>query len=247
MGKNQIKRMIDFISSQKARKSLNYEFIKSSRYDEIIHVKHDKSRDGINSADLKTDNFKYRHFKKNNVLGAWRWLGVYEKKELIGDFVFDESKRGVDFGGARGPISLLVDVCDWLEYDIFGRSVRYNNLSEIENDSLDYIWTSHTLEHIKNIEEILVEMRDKMKKGGVLLCHLPAHTCKRWNAGFHKYEDEKGDSSHVHTFFLSGDENLDDMMKEKFVPIDSFISNFFDVENSKYVGDNSILIVARKK
>ncbi|PID52666.1 MAG: hypothetical protein CR972_00780 [Candidatus Moraniibacteriota bacterium] len=246
MGKNQISRIIDFFWYQKAKAKLNLEFINSSEYNKIIRVMYDKSCDGINSANLNTKNFKYRHFKKNHILGAWRWLGVYENRELIKNFVFDESKKGIDFGGARGPISLFADICDWLEYDIFGRKVLYNNLSEIENESLDYIWTSHTLEHIKNIDEIFLEMEKKLKKRGVFLCHVPSYTCKRWNSGIHKYKDEKGDSSHVHTFFLSSQKKVNEV-KNNFVPIDLFVSHFFHVEYSKYVGDNSIFLVAHKK
>ncbi len=50
--------------------------------------------DGANSAELLTKNFKYRHFKKNRVLGAWRWLGVYEKRNLLQKYVFSDDLTG---------------------------------------------------------------------------------------------------------------------------------------------------------
>ena len=92
---------------------------------------------------------------RNDILGAWRWLGLYENRELLSSYVFDKSKKGLDFGGARGPISAHVDICDRLDKDLFGRNTKYHSIEEVEDSSFDYIWSSHTLEHLYDVEYIL--------------------------------------------------------------------------------------------
>lgn len=249
-----IKKLIDNIENneitqkylnKKRKRYLSRKFIMSKEYNSKI-LKFYSKKDGNNSAELKTLNFKLRHHIENKTLGSWRWLGTFENKELISNYVFSKKLKGIDLGGARGPISLNVDICDHLDKDIFGRKVKYNSISSIENNSIDFIWSSHTLEHIPNLEDELKELSKKVKKGGKIILNLPAYSCKRWRSGLHKYEDIKGDSSHLYTFYLSNDKEIDTKEKEYYLAIDKLIKKYFVIEIAKYVGDNSIFIYGEK-
>jgi predicted SAM-dependent methyltransferase len=232
--------MINFI--QKIVISKN--FLSSKQYSLLMHLFFDKKNDGTNSAQNKTANFRLRHFKLNKILGAWRWLGIFEQRHEIMPYIFSE-KKGLDFGGARGPISLQIKLCDRLKLDVFKRKVAYNSLKEISDRSLDYIWTSHTLEHIDSLSKTLSKLKDKLVKGGVLFLHVPSYTCFRWQSGIHNYKDEKGDSSHNYTFYLSKDKS--DNIENSYTPIDSLIlESGFKIKKAEYVADNSIFIKAIK-
>jgi len=204
----------------------------------------DAGRDGRDSAELETTNYRYRHRKKNDILGAWRWLGLYEKRDVVRPYVFSDKLSGVDVGGARGPISMNVDICDRLDTDIFGRPVRFHDLGEIEDASLDYAWSSHTFEHLPGLDAFLNRLRDKLKPGGKLFTLVPAYTCRRWRAGIHHYADGKGDSSHLYTFHLRSDTPSD--INESFCAIDELVGRTLTVEEASMVGDNSIFIHATR-
>jgi SAM-dependent methyltransferase len=205
---------------------------------------YDEAIDGLNSAELLTKNFNYRHFKKGAVLGAWRWMGVYEKRDLLQKYVFSSHLAGLDVGGARGPISLDVDICDRLEKDIFRRRVKYHDISEIPNGSLDYVWSSHTLEHIPKLEEFISRLRDILKDNGKLIILVPAYTCSRWRAGSHTYTDKQGDSSHLYTFCLTSDKNVEEAVG--CCAIDEVVGRYFAVDETEMVGDNSIFLLATR-
>ncbi|MGF6599994.1 SAM-dependent methyltransferase [Paraburkholderia sp. GAS448] len=50
----------------------------------------------------------------------------------------------------------------------------YNNLSHIENNSIDYLYSLNVLEHIENDQDIMNEIYNKIKPGGRLLVYVPA-------------------------------------------------------------------------
>jgi SAM-dependent methyltransferase len=222
-------------------------FLLSDNYKNLMMRYYDSSVDGQNSAELKTRNFCYRHFKKNVLLGAWRWLGVYEKRDLLCSVVLSPALNGLDLGGARGPISLSVSICDRLDKDIFGRKVTFHSLADIEDESLDFIWSSHVLEHVDSIERVIQEILSKLKKGGKFICHVPAYTCTRWRSGIHTYKDCSGDSSHKYTFYLSADPGIKNSEEHNtYLAIDSLVAKYLEIEEAEMVGDNSIFIVATK-
>lgn len=55
----------------------------------------------------------------------------------------------------------------------FGLAV-YSDLSRIENDSLDYVYSLNVLEHIEDDHALLCELYHKLKPGGRLLIYVPA-------------------------------------------------------------------------
>jgi len=237
-------RLVEGWLGRKRRRILTRRFIESGDYSRIMMKHFDPDRDGANSAELRTKNFNYRHFKKNRVLGAWRWLGVYERRSVLADYVFSKSLHGVDLGGARGPVSLEVDICDRLEKDIFGRPVKYSNVNEIPGGSLDYLWSSHTLEHVDDLDGFIRLLSTKLKPEGKLITLVPAYTCTRWRAGRHEYADAHGASDHLYTFCLSGDKEKTGLPDCQ--PIDGLIGRYFHIDDAAMAGDNSIFILATR-
>jgi SAM-dependent methyltransferase len=229
---------------RKRRRTLTRQFIESEDYTRMMMKGFDPEIDGANSAELRTRNFNHRHFKHNRVLGAWRWLGVYENRAVLTDYVFSKGLEGLDLGGARGPISLEVDICDRLEKDIFNRPVRYSNVSQIPEDLLDYVWSSHTLEHIEDLDAFIGSLSTKLKPGGKLITLVPAYTCTRWRAGRHEYADARGASNHLYTFCLAKDTEKTGL--PGCVPIDELIGRHLRIDDATMAGDNSIFIVATR-
>jgi SAM-dependent methyltransferase len=218
-------------------------FIESKKYSYLMSRFYSEE-DGLMSAELRTKNFYYRHHIKNEILGAWRWLGLLENKEWLCALVFDESKRGLDFGGARGPISSTVDICDRLARDLFGNPTPYRSLDEVEDNSFDYIWSSHTLEHIDEIAPVLDSFRQKLRRDGVVVLHLPSYTCVRWRSTIHRYSDAAGDSSHKHTFCLAEDRNKTEGL-DAVTEIDTLAGNHLDLISARMCGDNSIFMILK--
>ena len=56
-------------------------------------------------------------------------------------------------------------------------------VSDLEDDSLDYVFSSHCLEHIENWRETLREWIEKLKPGGILFLYLPHPDCAIWWPG----------------------------------------------------------------
>jgi SAM-dependent methyltransferase len=134
-----------------------------------------------------------RHFHTGpdfRSIGAWRWDGIYKHRKIIAKHVFDEKQVGVDFGGWHGPIGGYSKIIDFY---------AQNTMNMEKDDSLDYIFTSHTLEHIYNIEPLIRQMYKKLKKGGRIMVHQPRYTKEVWRAYYAP--------DHVHTFMLAEDAN----------------------------------------
>jgi len=189
-------------------------------------------------AEQETLNYIYRHNHLNKILGAWRWEPLFlYRKELL-PIIFKETNRGIDFGGGAGPISLASTIVDLGSKDIFFRDIIYNRLSEIEFNT-DYIFSSHTLEHIKVLPKIMSQFQRILKNGGNLILLLPSYSCHRWRAGNHtnkKYID------HQWTFKLS-DTQLEEVIPN-ILQIDTLVEEYFKVIIKEYSGDNCIFIFA---
>ena len=189
-----------------------------------------RRKEFINAAEDKNLNFLFRHKIIHKILGPWRWAPCYEYKDLLIPIIFNQELRGIDFGGGRSSISKNTPVVDRLAK--INNSIAYENIHEINDKSLDYIYTSHTLEHIMEFNKILSSFQSKLKPEGDLFLIVPAYTCKRWKAGIHKYEDKVGGNQHVVTF------SLDDT----YTNILSSVQQHFSVKKADYCGDNSIFI-----
>ena len=56
-----------------------------------------------------------------------------------------------------------------------------NRIEDIQNESQDYVFSSHCLEHILEWEKALDTWISKIKPGGILFLYLPHPSCKLWH------------------------------------------------------------------
>lgn len=232
--------------------SLDYftkDYLLSDDYVNDMMVNTDMSYDDyikfLFDAEPSTFNYVYRHNPKasdiSKKLGGWRWKGLFTYRKEIVPILYDNNLKGVDFGGSQRPISNHLDIVDLEQKDYYNRPIKYNSLKQIEGE-LDFIFSSHTLEHIPNLEEILDDMFQSLKNGGKLILNLPSYTCKRWRADSGQ---DMGGTLHVHTFKLSKTELTDNI--KHLINIDSLLKDKgFNIEVSEYTGDNSIIVICKK-
>lgn len=225
---------------RKRQETLNKAYLGSDGYDQIM--KHLADRDDFatytNDAEERSDNFVYRHMRCHKILGCWRWKVLWQKRDLLLPVLFDEQKIGIDFGGANGPVSLHALTVDFAPVDTFNRVVKYKNLTDVE-EKVDYIFSSHTLEHIGDLDAIFEDMKKILKPGGNLYFHVPAYTCVRWRSGLHT---NRAFNDHAWTFHLGGDKMDEDIINP--MAFDQKVAQHFKLESAEYVGDNSIFVRA---
>ena len=214
------------------------EWLRSPSYQDEMSVGLNGSQPGLNEAMDETPSYNHRHRVANRTLGVWRWRGMQEHRDLLLE-LFEGDKLVVDLGGAACPLGLGATVVDMLRMDNSGERVNFSRMSELPGPA-DVVFTSHCLEHIENLDEVLEEIRDGMSEGGHFVSFVPAWTCVRWRSGVH---ENSIFNDHAWTFALSGDE-LPDLDRVK--RIDDEVSKFFEVSAAEYCGDNSIFIHATK-
>lgn len=214
---------------------IDKDFIYSDIYEKIMfsHLP-----DDANMYDLcTTKNFKER----NRVvwLGAWRWFSLYQYRDIISMYIFSDMK-GVDFGGGGGPVAPNVPICDIRKKDRFDRPIEFEN-GKLPENTFDYIFTNHTLEHIQNVEDAVNMFYNSLKEDGIIIIILPYITCKRWEA--------KNGNSHIWNMYLSIDKNSHYYSEMKrFIEIDTLLYNKnFRLLKSEYCWDNSMFILGIKR
>ena len=218
-------------------------YLRSDEYRELMsrHVPYDQDY-GLHEAQTGTKSFMFRSFEVDHILRVFRWRGVQEHLDLILQEITDPARLVVDLGGAASPFGLGSVVVDQLPVDCDGKPVPYRSLDDLPGPA-DVILSSHTLEHIPELDQELARIRDALKPGGKLIALLPAFSCERWRAGNHSHASF-GD--HVWTFGLSDTPNLPDGLVN-YVEVDELVARFLTVESASYCGDDSIFLVAGKR
>lgn len=84
--------------------------------------------------------------------------------------------KGLDIGGGKWPLKGAILVDD-------NQDMNAYNLSGFVDNSLDYVFSSHCLEHLMRWEEALTLWIRKIKVGGVLFLYLPHESMKMWRPG----------------------------------------------------------------
>ena len=226
--------------ARKRQETLKRSFLASKEYDAMM-TQDSRSSDFANytnDAEERSPNFVYRHMRCHMILGCWRWKALWQKKDELLPVLFDENLKGIDFGGANGPVSLHSLTVDFAPKDTFNRSVKFKNLTDVP-EPVDYIFSSHTLEHIPDLDSIFTQMKQVLKPGGKLFFHVPAWTCTRWRSGLHT---NRAFNDHAHTFHMSTDTMADDIINP--MAFDSKVAEHFSIKSAEYVGDNSIFVAA---
>lgn len=161
-------------------------------------------------------------------VGVWRWHGIYEHRDRILDIV-RQADSVVDLGGASGPLGYGATIVD-PESDL-------TSLYDIEGQ-VDVVFTSHTLEHLRDVELALSDIAAKVVPGGYLIAHVPS--CRRVELRAENWPH------HYQTFFLHGE----DEPQAGWVALDTLIeAHGFEVEFAEYVVPNTdnIIIIARRE
>lgn len=84
--------------------------------------------------------------------------------------------KGLDIGGGKWPLAGAIVVDD-------GQDMNAYNLSSVADNSLDYVFSSHCLEHLARWEDALALWIRKIKAGGILFLYLPHASMKMWQPG----------------------------------------------------------------
>jgi predicted SAM-dependent methyltransferase len=224
---------------KKREELLNKGFLESDGYHELM-TKYSSSNfvSDKNDAEEHSKNFLFRHMKFHKILGGWRWKVMWEKREMLLATIYNKNLRGIDFGGANGPVSLHTDIVDFATTDSFKRVVKYNSFDSLDFKA-DFLYSSHTLEHVSNLDEVFAEMKMHLKPGAKLYLHVPAYTCHRWQSGVHT---NKKFNDHAWTFHLSTDPIEEEITNLH--AFDTTVAKHFKINSAEYVGDNSIFVIA---
>jgi SAM-dependent methyltransferase len=148
-------------------------------------------RSPVESLPDSPDLFRaYRSLYQNPDLerksGGWVYLGNFYPDYLTvggaSHAIFREALKfcrgsGIDIGGGFWPLPNAVPVDKWCGPGL-GRFT-----SDFKDGSLDYIFSSHCLEHIENWLEALEEWVKKLKPGGIIFLYLPHPDCAIWRPG----------------------------------------------------------------
>lgn len=83
---------------------------------------------------------------------------------------------GIDIGADKWPLPGAIPIHDEPQRNAY-------KLDSFADNSLDYVFSSHCLEHLDNWHEALSLWISKLKIGGVLFLYLPHKAMKLWNPG----------------------------------------------------------------
>lgn len=132
----------------------------------------------------------YRFFNKNPEMQRWKGGWIYKGRKypdylFMGGAafaIFNKAKKlldgnGVDIGAGYWTYPGAVSI-DTQRGEGFS-----NSINDFEDGSLDYIFSSHCLEHILNWKKELKHWKKKLKIGGLLFLYLPHSDCEIWHSG----------------------------------------------------------------
>lgn len=158
-------------------------------------------------------------------VGAWRWPLVSKHRELILREL--EGKRAIDFGGLAGSVGYGAIVVD--------HGAEYRAIYDVPGQ-VDTVFTSHTLEHVEDVETCLGCIRRKLTTGGALIAQVPS-----W-----RFESLRAENwpHHVHTFRLSC--RVDPEAPARYTALDVLVSGWAEIELAEDDGE-CILLIARKR
>jgi hypothetical protein len=131
--------------------------------------------------------------------GGWEYKGrFYQDYLTVGGASFAIfrtaqnfcSGNGLDIGAGLWPFPGSTPV------DIWRGAGAGRTLEEFADESQDYLFSSHCLEHVEAWEQELDKWSRKVKVGGVIFLYLPHPDCGIWNPGSpmvgneHKWQPE---------------------------------------------------------
>lgn len=127
-----------------------------------------------------------RHPGVRRRAGGWEYKGKFYPDYLTvggaGHAIFREALRhcrgnGVDVGAGLWPLPGAIPI------DIWRGPGASKLISDIEDGSLDFVFSSHCLEHNEDWQAVLGEWISKLKPGGIVFLYLPHPECGIWEVG----------------------------------------------------------------
>ena len=130
-----------------------------------------------------------------------------ESKKIVWEVAPYLRGRGLDIGAGDFKVLPHAISVDNMNHAQFGFSIRpdvladADNLSVFSSQSMDFVYSSHTLEHIADYEKALAEWFRVVKIGGYMVLYLPdedeypkvgepgANTDHKWNVNYAKVVD----------------------------------------------------------
>ena len=96
-------------------------------------------------------------------------------------FILEKAKqyckgRGIDIGTSQWPFSDAIPIQNEEHQNAY-------TLDAFPNGSLDYVFSSHCLEHLERWRDALRLWINKIKTGGILFLYLPHKSMKLWRPG----------------------------------------------------------------
>ena len=85
--------------------------------------------------------------------------------------------HGIDIGAGFWPLPGAMPVDIWR-----GQGIEHS-ISDYPDGTLDYIFSSHCLEHVPDWQEALNEWLRKLRVGGIIFLYLPHPDCAIWHPG----------------------------------------------------------------
>jgi len=85
--------------------------------------------------------------------------------------------RGIDVGAGLWPLPGAIPL------DLERGAGSGRKVADFDDLSLDYVFSSHCLEHIENWRPALIDWIKKLKPGGTLFLYLPHPECAIWHPG----------------------------------------------------------------
>ena len=105
------------------------------------------------------------------------FLNVGDAKSFVQDVALEYcTGRGIDVGAGKNPLPGAIPVDQ-------GADANAYDLSRWPDGSMDYVFSSHCLEHLDRWQEALVEWLRVVRSGGVLFLYLPHEKMTMWLPG----------------------------------------------------------------
>lgn len=118
--------------------------------------------------------------------GGWLYKGGFYPDYLTvggaSHAIFKEALKfcrgaGIDIGAGLWPLPTAVPV------DIWRGEGAGKTIDDFRDGSLDFVFSSHCLEHIADWRKALEGWVNKLKNGGVIFLYLPHPACAIWHPG----------------------------------------------------------------
>jgi len=128
----------------------------------------------------------YRHPDLDRQPGGWRYRGQFypdyltvggASHAICGKALQVCRGKGIDVGAGLWPLPGAIPI------DVWRGPGAGRLLEDMQDGSLDYVFSSHCLEHIDDWRGALASWVKKLKGGAVIFLYLPHPSCEIWHPG----------------------------------------------------------------